>query len=191
MGEDFKNPRSVQYGLGYERQATRHLVLGVNFDYVHTTRNQRNVELNLPAPLTGEAYISFLTANNTAANVAAWAVPGGIFDQIRYSGRSYIAVNTPSGFLTPTGGSFSFPSGSVTTRQRPTLAQQNFNLGSVQVRSSIGKALYRALTFRARYTSKRMLLNAYYTYSRLLSDDDNERDSGGVSYDNPYDFRGE
>src|SRR4029450_13227908 len=92
---------------------------------------------------------------------------------------------------TGSGASFSFPSGSVTTRQRPTLAQQNFNLGSIQVRSSIGRALYRGLTFRAKWSSKRMLLNAYYTYSRLLSDDDNERDSGGVSYDNPYDFHGE
>lgn len=36
-----------------------------------------------------------------------------------------------------------------------------------------------------------MQLNAYYTFSRLISDDDNERDSGGVSYDNPYNFRGE
>jgi hypothetical protein len=34
-------------------------------------------------------------------------------------------------------------------------------------------------------------LNAYYTLSRNLSDDDNERDSGGVAYANPYDLRGE
>jgi len=189
MAEDFKNPRATQFGGAVEHEVARGLVVGANFDYVHTTRNQRNVELNLPAPFTGEQYIAFLTANNTAANVATWSSPGHVFDQIRASGRSYIAVATPGGFLNPaTGAGFTFPSGSVTTRQRPTLAQQGFNLGSVQLRSSIGRALYRAWTLRARYTSKRLLLNAYYTYSRLLSDDDNERDSGGVSYSNPYDF---
>ena len=189
---DFKNPRSVQFGGAVEHQVGHGLVLGVNFDYVHTTRNERNFEINLPAPLTDDKYVAFLTANNTAANVAAWSVPGGIFDQMRASGRSYIAVVSPGGLINPsTGGSFSFPSGSVTTRTRPTLAQQNFNLGSVQLRSSIGRALYKALTFRARWVSKRINLNAYYTFSRLLSDDDNERDSGGVTYDNPYDLRGE
>lgn len=191
MAEDFKNPRSVQLGGAFEHQVSRRLILGVNVDYVHTTRNQRNVELNLPAPLTGDQYVAYLTANNTAANVAAWSVPGGIFDQIRSTGRSFIATSTPGGFVTAAGTAFTFPTGSVTTRQRPTLAQQGFNLGSIQVRSSIGRSLYRALTFRAKWSSKRMQLNAYYTYSRLMSDDDNERDSGGVSYNNPYDFRGE
>lgn len=192
MAEDYKNPRATQFGGGVEREVARGLVIGVNFDYVHTTRNQRNVELNLPAPLTGEQYIAFLTANNTAANVTSMSAPGGIFDQIRASGRSYIAIATPGGFINPaTGAALSFPAGSITTRQRPTLAQRGFNLGSVQVRSSIAKSLYRALTFRARWTTKRLQLNTYYTYSRLLSDDDNERDSGGVSYDNPFDFRRE
>ena len=179
MAEDFKNPRSVQYGVGVEREVARGLVVGVNFDYVHATRNQRNVELNLPAPLTGEQYIAFLTANNTAASVATMSAPGGAFDVIRASGRSYIAVNTP--------GALTFPSGSRTQRDRPTFGQA-VNLGSVQVRSSIGRSLYRALTFRARWNNKRLQLNTYYTYSNLLTDDDNERDSGGVSYDNPYDF---
>jgi hypothetical protein len=192
MAEDFKNPRATQFGGGVEREVARGLVIGVNFDYVHTTRNQRNVELNLPAPLTGDQYIAFLTANNTAANVTIMSAPGGIFDQIRASGRSYIAIATPGGFINPaTGAALSFPGGSITTRQRPTLAQRGFNLGSTQVRTSIGKSLYRALTFRARWTNKRVQLNTYYTFSRLLTDDDNERDSGGVSYDNPFDFRRE
>jgi hypothetical protein len=168
------------------------LVVGINFDYVHTTRNQRNRDINLPAPLTGQQYVDFLRANNTAANVATMAAPGGIFDQILASGRSYIAVATPGGFINPaTGGTLSFPSGSVVTRQRPTQALQGFALGSVQLRESTAKSLYRALTFRARLVRKRMQLNAYYTFSRLLTDDDNERDSGGVAYDNPYDLRGE
>jgi hypothetical protein len=190
--EDFKNPRSVQHGVGVEHQVAPGLVVGINFDYVHTTRNQRNRDLNLPGPLSAQQYVDFLRTNNTAANVATMAAAGGIFDQILASGRTYIAVNTPSGFINPaTGASLSFPTGSVTTRQRPTQAQQSFALGPVQVRESTARSLYRALTFRARLVRKRMQLNAYYTFSRLLSDDDNERDSGGVAFANPYDLRGE
>ena len=184
VSPDYKNPRSVQFGGAVEHQIARGLVGGINFDYVHTTRNQRNLEINLPAPLTGDQYIAFLTTSNTAARVATMSLPGGVFDQIRASGRSYIATSTPAGF------SPGFPSGTISTRPRPTQTQ-TVPLGSVQLRSPIGKSLYRALTFRLRWMSKRINLNAYYTYSRLLTDDDNERDSGGVSYDNPYDFRGE
>jgi carboxypeptidase family protein/TonB-dependent receptor-like protein len=180
MAEDFKNPRATQFGAAVEREVARGLVIGANFDYVHTTRNQRNVELNLPAPLTPEQYIAYLTSKNTPANVATMSAPGGTFDLIRAAGRSYIAIVAP--------GQLNAPSGAIVTRDRPTVDQQKFLLNSVQVRSSIGRALYRALTLRARYNSKRLLLNAYYTFSRLLSDDDNERDSGGVSYSNPFDF---
>ena len=192
MAEDFKNPMSVQFGGGVEHQVSRRLVLGLNFDYVHTTRNQRNVELNLPAPLTGQAYVDFLQANNTAANFTTMQ-NNGLIATILATGRSYIATSTPGGFsgtCSATVTTNCFPSGVTTTRQRPTFGQA-VNLGSIQARTSIGKALYRALTFRAKWSSKRMQLNTYYTFSRLLSDDDNERDSGGVSYDNPYDFRGE
>ena len=34
-------------------------------------------------------------------------------------------------------------------------------------------------------------VNAFYTLSRSTSDDDNERDAGGVLYDNPYDLTSE
>jgi len=176
---DYKNPRAVQFGGGVEREISRGLVVRIDYANVSTHRIGRFRDLNLPAPLTGAQYVAYLTANNTAANVATMSAPGGVFDQIRNSGRSYIAVNTP--------GALSFPTGAVTTRQRPTQAQAGFALGAVAVHESSGKSLYRALTFRARLVRKRVLVNAYYTYSRLLSDDDNERQEG-AGYSNPYDL---
>lgn len=181
--ENFKNPRSFQWGFAIEREVARNFVLGLDYSTVITDNVQRNRDLNLPAPLTGEGYIAFLTANNTAANVATMAAAGGVFDLIRGSGRSYIAINSPAGLT--------FPSGAVSTRQRPTQALQGFALGPVQVRESTAKALYRSLTIRGRLVRKRVQLNTYLTLSRLLTDDDNERDAGGVAYADPYDMRGE
>jgi hypothetical protein len=180
--EDFKNPRSFQFGFAVEREVARNFVIGVDYAQVKTDRVQRNRDLNLPAPLTGAQYVAFLQANNTAANFNTM-VNNGTVAAILGSGRMYIATNTPAGLT--------FPTGSVTTRPRPTQAQQGFALGAVQVRESTAKSLYRGLTFRARLIRKRIHLNAYYTFSRLLGDDDNERDAGGVAYADPYDLRGE
>jgi hypothetical protein len=189
--EDFKNPRSLQYGIGFEREIAPNWVIGVDYSQVKTTRLQRNRDLNLPAPLTAEQYIAFLQANNTTANYNTM-VSTGIIDQIRASGRSYIAVNTPAGFVNPTtGATISFPTGSVTTRQRPTQAQGFLALGAVQLRESTAKSFYQALTFRTRLVRKWGQLNAYYTLSKSVSDDDNERDSGGVGYADPYNLVGE
>jgi hypothetical protein len=191
QAEDFKNPRSVQFGFGVEREIMRNLVVGVDYANVSTHRVARFRDLNVPAPLTGAQYVAFLQANNTAANFATMSSPGGIVDQILASGRQFIAINTPSGFVNPSSGlALNFPTGSVTTRQRPSQVQQGFALGAVAVRESTAKSLYRGLTFRARLIRKRVQLNAYYTFSRLLSDDDNERQDG-VGYENPYDLRGE
>jgi len=64
-------------------------------------------------------------------------------------------------------------------------------LGTIQLRDSTANQLYKEVTGRVRYNSKRVQLNAFYTWSRNLSDDDNERDSGGVLYDDPFTRRGE
>jgi hypothetical protein len=180
--EDFKNPVSFQYGVGVEREVAKNLVVGLDFGHVKTTRLQRNRDLNLPSPLSAEQYIAFLQASNTVANFNTM-VSNGTIDAIRTSGRTYIAVNTPAGLT--------FPSGSVTTRQRPTQVQQGFALGPVQVRDSSAKAMFNELTFRMRLVRKWLQLNTYYTISKNLSDDDNERDAGGTSFADPYDLRGE
>ena len=177
--EDFKNPRSFQFGFAVEREIARNLVVGIDYAQVKTDYIQRNRDLNLPGPLTAEQYISFLQANNTVANFNT-LVTNGTIGQIRQAQRTYIAINTPAGLT--------FPTGTVSTRQRPTQALQGFALGAVQVRESTAKSLYRGLTFRTRLNSKRVQLNAYYTWSRLLGDDDNERDAGGVAFADPYDL---
>ncbi len=179
--EDFKNPRSFQFGFAVEREVARNFVLGIDYSHVKTDRIQRNRDLNYPAPFTGAQYVAFLQANNTTANFNT-LVSNGTIDQILQSGRTYIATSTPGGL---TFGS------AVSTRPRPTQAQQGFALGPVQIRESTAKSLYRGLTFRSRWSHKRAQVNAYYTFSRNLGDDDNERDAGGVAFADPYDLRGE
>lgn len=65
------------------------------------------------------------------------------------------------------------------------------SLGNIQLRDSSARSLYRGLTFRALVNKKWGRINAFYTLSKNTSDDDNERDAGGVLYANPYDLRGE
>jgi hypothetical protein len=69
---------------------------------------------------------------------------------------------------------------------RPAIARPQSLLGSVQQRESTGKALYRGLTFRAKFQRGWGQFNAFYTYSHNDSDDDNERDAGGVLYDDSF-----
>lgn len=64
-------------------------------------------------------------------------------------------------------------------------------LGTIQIRDSTANALYRAVTWRTRINKKWGQINAFYTWSKNESDDDNERDSGGVLYDDPFSRRGE
>lgn len=64
-------------------------------------------------------------------------------------------------------------------------------LGSIQLRDSTANSLYRSVTARARINKKWGQVYAYYTWSKNESDDDNERDSGGVLYDDPFTRRRE
>jgi hypothetical protein len=59
------------------------------------------------------------------------------------------------------------------------------SLGSIQVRESSAKSLFDALTLGTRFRQPRAEIGLSYVLSRSLSDDDNERDSGGASAENP------
>ncbi len=48
---DYDNPRSFQSGLGFDVEVARHLVAGVQLNYVNTVHIQRNRDFNLPAPV--------------------------------------------------------------------------------------------------------------------------------------------
>ena len=64
-------------------------------------------------------------------------------------------------------------------------------LDSVTVRESTAKALYRALTISSEFRHSRGQFSAHYVLSKNQSSDDNERDSGGISYENGYDLASE
>lgn len=55
--EDFKNPRSYQFGFGVEREVAQNFVVGLDYSFVKTDRLQRNRDLNIPSPLTGAQYV--------------------------------------------------------------------------------------------------------------------------------------
>jgi hypothetical protein len=74
--------------------------------------------------------------------------------------------------------------------QRPFFptARPNTSLGSVQVRESTARSEYTALALTTKLQKAWGLVNANYVLSKSMSDDDNERDSGGPQYENTYDL---
>jgi outer membrane receptor for ferrienterochelin and colicin len=174
---DYKNPRSFQFGGGIEHEVMSGTTVGLDYSQVNTSYLQRNRDINLPGPVSLEDY---LRANNTAAVFAA------INPDVYNTGRTYIGLVRP-GFI-PT----SVLVGGVSTPvNAPLRLRPIAGLGQIQLRDSSARSTYRALTFRLNMTKKWGRLNAFYTLSKSLSDDDNERDAGGVLYDNPYDLRNE
>jgi Carboxypeptidase regulatory-like domain len=61
-------------------------------------------------------------------------------------------------------------------------------LGSVQVRESTAHSDYKALSLTSRLRQAWGELTANYVLSKSMSDDDNERDSGGPQYENTFDL---
>jgi len=159
IAPNFKNPMSFQFGGGFEREVAKGITVGLDYSQVNTVYLQRNRELNLPAPVSLAAF--------AAANGVVLTSPNDDAAQ-----RPYIGVVRGSGL----------PS-TLPLRARPIPS-----LASVQMRESSARSLYRGLTFRMNMSNKRVRLNTFYTLSKNLSNDDNERDAGGVLYDNPADL---
>jgi hypothetical protein len=65
------------------------------------------------------------------------------------------------------------------------------SLGSIQVRTSNARSLFRSMTLRANVKRSWGQVNAYYTLSENLSSDDNERDAGGVLVEDIYNLKAE
>ena len=64
-------------------------------------------------------------------------------------------------------------------------------LGQVQVRESTARSEYTAMTLGAKFDRNWGAFNANYVLSKSMSDDDNERDSGGVQFENGYNLEPE
>jgi outer membrane receptor for ferrienterochelin and colicin len=133
FANDYANAKSVQAGVGVERELTRGFTVGADFSYVNTNNLQQNRDLNLPLP----------TLRTTTADPAQRPF--------------YNLANKP------------IPA-----------------LGQIQVRETTGHSLYRALTLRTKFQRSWGQFNAFYTLSKSLSTTDNEREAGGVQYDDAF-----
>jgi hypothetical protein len=51
VGDELKNPRSLQLNVGVEREVSQGLTLGATFDYVNTVHLNRNRDYDLAAPI--------------------------------------------------------------------------------------------------------------------------------------------
>ena len=65
------------------------------------------------------------------------------------------------------------------------------SLGQVTVRESSARQTYRAATVQVQYRTKKLQFQSFYTLSRNMSDDDNERDTGGNPIDQPFNLKPE
>ena len=69
-------------------------------------------------------------------------------------------------------------------RQRPI-----DSLGGINIRESSARSLYRGFSFSNQYRGKRFQSGVFYTLAWNYSDDDNERDSGGQSAMNSFNYK--
>ena len=66
------------------------------------------------------------------------------------------------------------------------------SLGSVTVRESSARSLYRGVTISAKYRPRSSLQwEGFYTWSQTFSDDDNERSATGFGYNDPFALGGD
>lgn len=134
FADDFRNPRSYQFGGGIERQFGTGFTLGIDYSQINTMYLQRNRDLNLPLPT--------VRATDPAQ-------------------RPFFGLR--SGTSRPIN-----------------------SLDSIQVRESTARSVYQAMSVRANFRRSWGQFNAFYTLSRGLSNDDNEREAGGIAFENAF-----
>ena len=159
---DYKNPKAYQGGFGVERQVSESLSLGADFTYVHTVHLERNRDLNLPLPLASISDMPQLNDPTKKVNIS---------DPVR---RPFFGLRGNTAGTTPMDQRYA-------ARARPIPS-----LGSITVRESTAKSLYRGLTLRAKFQKKWGQFNTFYTLSKNVGDDDNERDATGFRYENAF-----
>jgi hypothetical protein len=74
-------------------------------------------------------------------------------------------------------------------RTNPTVPRPIPSLGSITVRESSARSMFRGLTFSSQYRARRAQFGGHYTWSQSYSDDDTERDATGFNYSDPSNFR--
>jgi hypothetical protein len=151
LANNYESPRAWNWSVGFDREVGRGWSVGAEYLYINTVHLQRNRDYNLPTP-------SICPDVNTSATVVT----------ADFSARPTFHLGT----------STACPNGAATALN-PALSRPVASLGSVQIRETNGRALYRALTLRSVMRRSKWQLQTYYTLSKNLTDDDNERDSGG------------
>ncbi|MBS1796569.1 MAG: TonB-dependent receptor [Acidobacteria bacterium] len=156
----------------------------------------RAATTNPPATLGIYQNANFTGITNDFKNPQSFQFGGGVEHQIADGitlGLDYSQINTvylqrnrDINLPSPTGVDAVTGRVLVNRASRP-LTQ----IGTIQLRDSSARSLYRSLTFRINTVKKWGRINAFYTLAKSTSDDDNERDAGGVLYDNPYDLTNE
>lgn len=61
----------------------------------------------------------------------------------------------------------------------------------ITVRESSARSMYRGATFQTQYRGQKFQWGAFYTVAENFSDDDSERDAGGVNHVDSFDFKQE
>jgi hypothetical protein len=64
-------------------------------------------------------------------------------------------------------------------------------VGSLTIRESSARSMYRAVTFQSQYRTKKLQFQAFYTVAQNYSDDDSERSAGGFDYMDSFNLKSE
>ncbi len=155
-----------------------------------------NATTNPPSNLGAFQGANFVGINPDFKNPQSFQWGGGVEHQLMNGvtiGADYSEVNTiylqrNRDINLPARTGFDPVSGRVLVNRA---SRPLTNIGTLQIRDSSARSIYRALTLRTNISKKWGRISAFYTLSRSMSDDDNERDAGGVLYDNPYDLSSE